>query len=199
MWTSEPGPPPAHGRRPDRYGLGRRRLHRHRFRRGLLWQLVPASPRYLPDFLTPPPQGLTPDLGSELTVLRATPPEVLRADVDLYDAAPPPAVRALRADPVAGLRRLADEITAYWGIALAPDWARIRLLLEAEVQHRAQYRAKERIGIRGPNRGACSPPASSNRQTRPRCPGYGANSSSIRRSSPRTSPASAQATMFGMW
>ncbi|WP_347681473.1 DUF5937 family protein [Plantactinospora sp. B24E8] len=76
-------------------------------------------------------------------MLRATPPEVLRADLDRYDAAPPPAVRALRADPVAGLRRLADEITAYWEIALAPDWARIRLLLEAEVQHRARRLATD--------------------------------------------------------
>lgn len=110
---------------------------------GLLWQLVPAGPRYLPDFLTPPPQGLTPELDGELAVLRATPPEVLRADLDLYDGTPSAAVGALRADPVAGLRRLADEIAAYWEIALAPDWARIRLLLEAEVQHRARRLATD--------------------------------------------------------
>lgn len=109
---------------------------------GLLWQLIPAGPGYLPDFLTPPPGGLTPDLDAELAVLRSTPPEVVRADLDLYGATRPPALRNLYADPAAGLRRIADEIAEYWRIALAPDWPRIRLLLDAEVQHRARLLAE---------------------------------------------------------
>ena len=64
----------------------------------------------------------------------------------------------------------------------------------------AQKRAKERIGIaRAVLRGAWMPAAASSRQTRPRWPRNGASSASIRASSPRGSPASAQATVFGMW
>ncbi|GIG86856.1 ArsR/SmtB family transcription factor [Plantactinospora endophytica] len=110
---------------------------------GLLWQLIPAGPHYLPDFLTPAPDGLVPDLDAELAVLRSTPPEVVRADLDVYPGRHAPAVRALYADPAEGLRRLADEIAEYWRLALAPDWARIRLLLDAEVHYRARRLAAD--------------------------------------------------------
>ncbi|MDG4785891.1 DUF5937 family protein [Micromonospora sp. WMMD1102] len=110
---------------------------------GLLWQLIPAGPHYLPDFLTPAPEGLNPDLDTELGRLLATPVEVVRADLDSYAGRHSPAVRDLYADPVAGLRRLADEIVRYWRIALAPDWARLRLLLDAEVHRRARRLAAD--------------------------------------------------------
>jgi DNA-binding transcriptional ArsR family regulator len=109
---------------------------------GLLWQLVPAAPGYLADFLTPPPAGLTADLGHELAVLGATPPEVVRAHLDGYPRDRRPAVAALYADPEAGLRRLVAEIDAYWRIALAADWPRIRILLDAEVFGRARRLAE---------------------------------------------------------
>lgn len=110
---------------------------------GLLWQLVPAAPGYLADFLTPPPPGLTPDLGAELATLRATSDHVVRAHLDLYPGARTPAVASLHADPSAGLRRLAEEITEYWRLALAPDWPRIRVLLDAEVFGRARRLAED--------------------------------------------------------
>jgi hypothetical protein len=110
---------------------------------GLLWQLVPAWPRYLPDFLTPPAAGLTPDLDAELAVLAATPPDVVRAELDLYDGSRSAAVAEIYADPELGLRRLTDEIAAYWRIAIAPDWARIRIVLDAEVFHRARTLAED--------------------------------------------------------
>ncbi|SBT38727.1 ArsR/SmtB family transcription factor [Micromonospora narathiwatensis] len=104
---------------------------------GLLWHLVPPAPGYLADFLTPPPAGLAPDLGQELAALRATPPGTVRAHLDLYPGHRPPALAALYADPEDGLRRLAGEIGAYWRLALAGDWPRIRALLDAEVFRRA--------------------------------------------------------------
>jgi DNA-binding transcriptional ArsR family regulator len=110
---------------------------------GLLWQLIPAAPGYLPDFLTPPAVGLTPDLHSELAALCETPPEVVRAHLDLYAEHGSTAVRELYAHPESGLRRLADEITTYWRIALAPDWPRIRILLDAEVFQRARTLAED--------------------------------------------------------
>ncbi|MGK5739186.1 helix-turn-helix domain-containing protein [Micromonospora sp. URMC 103] len=113
---------------------------------GLLWQLVPAPPGYLADFLTPPPAGLNPDPAAELAALVATPPDTVRAHLRLYPGEHGPAVAALYADPEAGLRRLAAEVEAYWRIALAPDWPRIRLLLDADVATRARRLAEEGAG-----------------------------------------------------
>ncbi|RQW89597.1 ArsR/SmtB family transcription factor [Micromonospora globispora] len=110
---------------------------------GLLWQLVPSGPGYLADFLTPPPVGLAPELGAELDVLRATPPGTVRAHLDLYPGARPPVLAALYAEPEDGLLRLADEIAAYWRLALAPGWPRIRALLDAEVFRRARLLAED--------------------------------------------------------
>lgn len=50
---------------------------------------------------------------------------------------------ALYAEPEDGLRRLADEIAAYRRLALAPDWPRIRALLDAEVFRRARRLAED--------------------------------------------------------
>lgn len=105
---------------------------------GLLWRLVPAGRRYLPDFLTPPPQGLTTDLDAELAALCATPPATVRAELDLYGGA---GLTELYDDPVGGLHRLATEIRRYWAVALAPDWPRILVLLEAEVFRQARRQA----------------------------------------------------------
>lgn len=110
---------------------------------GLLWRLVPAEPGYIPDFLTPLPDGLTPDLDTELAALRATPPEVVRAHLDAYEYEVPD----LYADPEAGLRRLAEEITEYWAVALAPDWPRIRTLLNADVHTRTRVLAEHGAAV----------------------------------------------------
>lgn len=114
---------------------------------GLLWRLVPVEPRYLPDFLTPPPDGLTPALDTELGVLRATQPDVVRTHLDLYEDVHTGVVRDLYEDPEAGLRRLAGEVTEYWNIALAEDWPRIRVLLGAEVHSRARLLAESGAAV----------------------------------------------------
>jgi DNA-binding transcriptional ArsR family regulator len=109
---------------------------------GLLWQLVPAAPGYLPDFLTPAPSGLTPDLDADLAALLATPAATVRDDLSRFAGAGSAAAKALYADPGAGLRRLATEIREYWQIAVMPDWPRIRTLLDAEVHSRARVLAE---------------------------------------------------------
>ncbi|MEU4065965.1 DUF5937 family protein [Streptomyces wedmorensis] len=50
--------------------------------------------------------------------------------------------RVLWEAPEAALRKVADEIEAYWEIALAPYWARIQKVLEADVFHRARQVAE---------------------------------------------------------
>jgi len=108
----------------------------------LLWDLVPREPAYLPDFLTPPPPGLTPALDAELALLKATPAATVREQLGLYDG-DTPRLRALHADPAAGLTRLAAEIGDFWRDALAPDWPRIQLLLDAEIFARARRLAED--------------------------------------------------------
>ncbi|XVV17820.1 DUF5937 family protein [Actinoplanes sp. CA-131856] len=106
---------------------------------GLLGRLVAPIGGYTPDFLTPAPTGLSPDLDRELAGLLETDPSVVRAQTALM-ASP---VRALHDDPVGGLARLADEIAAYWATAVKPDWPRRRALLDAEVQRQARRLASE--------------------------------------------------------
>ncbi|MDI1462920.1 DUF5937 family protein [Catellatospora sp. KI3] len=108
----------------------------------LLWALVPAAPGYLPDFLTPVPAGLAPELADELAVLRSTPAETVRADLDSYTRIAAGPVRALREDPVEGLRLLSRQIAAYWDIAVAADWPRMRALLEGDILGRARQVAE---------------------------------------------------------
>jgi hypothetical protein len=110
----------------------------------LLAGLIPPGPSYMPDFLTPPSSTLSPDIEAELEkIVLATPPKTVRADLDQLEVPFTPAVRAMYADPAAGLARLAEEIRTYWDIALAADWPRIRALLEAEVFHRARLLVEE--------------------------------------------------------
>lgn len=108
----------------------------------LLWELIPREPGYLPDFLTPPPPGLTADLETELVRLAETPPAVVRNHLELYGAHTP-RIGQLHADPASGLARLATEITEFWAVALAPHWPRIQLLLDAEIFARARSLAED--------------------------------------------------------
>src|SRR5215475_698523 len=113
-------------------------------RSGWLAELIPAS-GYLPDFLTPFPADMAPTLDAELAAIRATPADQVRADLDILGGSGP-RCQALRAHPENRLVRLAQEIEAYWELALAPYWARIRALLEADVFHRARQVAERGAG-----------------------------------------------------
>ncbi|WP_412542581.1 ArsR family transcriptional regulator [Longispora sp. K20-0274] len=112
--------------------------------RGVLAELTPPGP-YRPDFLNPAPADPTPTLAVELAELVATPAARARADLDHllhHQGARGPRLRALHADPAARLPRVAEEIGAYWELALAPYWARIRALLDADIFHRARQLAE---------------------------------------------------------
>ncbi|MGW2255912.1 DUF5937 family protein [Kitasatospora sp. NPDC001660] len=111
---------------------------------GWLAEIVPPA-GYVPDFVNPAPAGPAPGLVDELAAIRATPAERVRRDLDLLRAKRGglgPRLRALYADPPAGLARLTEAVEAYWELALAPYWARIRAVLDADVLHRARQAAE---------------------------------------------------------
>ncbi|WP_181799639.1 ArsR/SmtB family transcription factor [Kitasatospora acidiphila] len=108
-----------------------------------------AHPGYAPDFLNPAPSGPAPTLAEELAVLTVTPADRVRRDLDhlaRHQGPLGPRLRALHADPPARLDRLAAEIEAYWQLALAPYWARIRAVLDADLFHRARQVAERGAG-----------------------------------------------------
>ncbi|MGN5381532.1 ArsR/SmtB family transcription factor [Streptomyces lasalocidi] len=78
-----------------------------------------------------------------MAVVRATPPDVVRRDL-LAAHAPRPLPAALRWVGAPGdapvlelLARIVELLLRYWHTALLPYWPRIRLVLEADITHRA--------------------------------------------------------------
>ncbi|MER7947225.1 DUF5937 family protein [Streptomyces sp. NPDC096079] len=121
----------------------RPRLVRAGLDRGWLAALIPAR-GYLADFLNPTPAGPFPSLGAELDAIRRAPAGDVRDDLDALEGngADAARLRVLREDPEAVLPKVADEIETYWELALAPYWARIQKVLEADVFHRARQVAE---------------------------------------------------------
>ncbi|MGW0551749.1 ArsR family transcriptional regulator [Streptomyces altiplanensis] len=105
-----------------------------------LAELIPAS-GYAPDFLNPAPAGPVPTLAEELAAIVASPADRIRKDLDHlghHQGGIGPRLRSLYADPRTRMARVAEEIETYWELALAPYWARIRTVLDADVFHRAR-------------------------------------------------------------
>ncbi|MFI9597193.1 DUF5937 family protein [Nonomuraea sp. NPDC052265] len=111
--------------------------------RGWLADMV-RSGGHLPDFLNP--TTASHELPDELAAIEATGPEQVRRDLDLLsaerDGRLSPRLRNLRRDPRAYLPKVVAEIEAYWELAIAPYWARIRSVLEADVFHRGRQVAE---------------------------------------------------------
>ncbi|MFE6905703.1 ArsR/SmtB family transcription factor [Streptomyces erythrochromogenes] len=116
--------------------------------RGRLAELVPPS-GYVPDFLNPAPAGPSPTFEEELAAIRAAPAGRVRTELDrLRDEQGRlgPGLSGLYADVPRLLDRVAEEIEAYWAVALAPYWGRIRAVLDADVFHRARQVAEHGAG-----------------------------------------------------
>ncbi|MDX3226737.1 ArsR/SmtB family transcription factor [Streptomyces sp. ME19-01-6] len=140
------GEPPPHRRWSSQV---RPRLREAGLDRGWLATLIPAG-RYLADFLNPTPAAPFPTLAAELDAIRRTPADRVRTELDMLcaerDVGRSPRVRLLREAPEAALRKVTAEIEAYWELALAPYWGRVRQLLEADVFHRARQVAEHGAG-----------------------------------------------------
>ncbi|MET7483078.1 winged helix-turn-helix domain-containing protein [Streptomyces sp. NPDC005538] len=112
--------------------------------RGWLAELIPPS-GYVPDFLNPAPAGPAPTPASELAAIRAAPADRIRRDLDhlaRHQGRLGLRTRALYADPQSRLPKVTEAIETYWELALAPYWARIRTLLDADILHRARQVAE---------------------------------------------------------
>lgn len=130
---------------------------------GLLFDLIDPGGWYLPDFLSPAPQSVVPDLTAELSALRRVSADQVRSDLGVLayarthpvgslaeaavpqslptnaaDSLPSAAVAELFADPEAGIDRLAGQVQTYWQLAIDPYWGRVRALLEDDLLHRGR-------------------------------------------------------------
>jgi len=101
--------------------------------------LLPAK-GYLPDFVTPPPSSPVASFADELELVRTTPAELVRHDVQhLVSRGHRSArLRALLDDPEGELAALVDSLSAWWQVAVEPHWPRIRSVLDADLAHRAR-------------------------------------------------------------
>ncbi|WP_326950043.1 winged helix-turn-helix domain-containing protein [Amycolatopsis sp. NBC_01307] len=106
----------------------------------LLRELVPV--RHLPGFLAGTPSTPVPELADELADLRDVPARFVRRELDAMTGPRSLALNRFHRDPEAGLDRLATLMERYWELVLAPEWPRIRALLEADVLHRSRLLAR---------------------------------------------------------
>jgi DNA-binding transcriptional ArsR family regulator len=104
--------------------------------------------RACPDFLSPPPDPSVATFEEELERLRATPTEVVFAEVESLVRVekevfglPPEKERLLEIylnDPEGSLKRLVDTLRRYHDLAIAPYWQRIHELQEGDMIKRGQ-------------------------------------------------------------
>ncbi|MEJ8652875.1 DUF5937 family protein [Streptomyces sp. MS1.AVA.3] len=137
-------------RRADRHGYHTPWLRRMRETlAGLdltpLWLFMPSS-GYTPDFLGRPPDTPLAGFDDELARLRATDPALARAEMAKSLAGTPGAAQSARgraalADPARAVRELAEVTERAWRVLIAPDWPRLRALLEAEIAYRSRQLA----------------------------------------------------------
>ncbi|WP_232246344.1 ArsR/SmtB family transcription factor [Kitasatospora mediocidica] len=116
--------------------------------RGWLAELIPPA-GYVPDFLNPAPAGPAPTPAQELAGILASPGARVRQDLDHlkhHQGTLGPRLRTLYAEPQARMPRVVEAVEAYWQLALAPYWARIRAVLDADVFHRARQVAEHGVG-----------------------------------------------------
>lgn len=104
-----------------------------------------ATRDYLPDFLTPTPSTLTPDLHAELDQVVRTPPDVVRAELSHLRSRWTPRLQRLYERPEL-LAGVVDQFARYWDVALAPYWPRIRRALHGEIERRVHRAATDGVG-----------------------------------------------------
>jgi DNA-binding transcriptional ArsR family regulator len=107
--------------------------------------LLALCPRkgWNPDFLTPLPEGPHVDVADQLAAVRRTPPELVAYELqrcidDRGDEPASDSIRRLLRDPAAARLELAGLLHSCWKLLLAPHWARLSDLLDADIAHRTR-------------------------------------------------------------
>ncbi|AJF67329.1 ArsR/SmtB family transcription factor [Streptomyces vietnamensis] len=110
-------------------------------------QLLMPLRGHSPDFLYPPPLGPAAAFEDEIAAVRETDPALVlddfeRALAETPGAADTPEGRRLLADPAGAVLRLADLLKAAYEALIAPEWPRLRALLEADVAYHSRRLAE---------------------------------------------------------
>ncbi|MGW7535486.1 ArsR/SmtB family transcription factor [Amycolatopsis sp. NPDC054798] len=103
------------------------------------WPLLVTGRTSWPQFLLPAPARAATTIDDALTAMRQTTASQVRRSLHgvFGDHLPAPA-RALAADPEAGLRVIAAELREAHDRLIAPHWARLRAVLDADIAYRAR-------------------------------------------------------------
>jgi DNA-binding transcriptional ArsR family regulator len=97
-----------------------------------------------PDFIQPVPPASAPTIEEELAILRATPAEVIDAQLADYEELPHyDRFRPFVERREQALAELADDLLAYHRAALGPWWPAMRAALDEEVLYRARALAMD--------------------------------------------------------
>ncbi|MEU8754828.1 winged helix-turn-helix domain-containing protein [Streptomyces chartreusis] len=98
--------------------------------------LALQTPQRGPNFVAPPPRGLTQTWADDLAVIRATPLEAARHEIAATGpSARDPRVRAVL-DSTDAVSRIAEAMDEAWQELLAMDWPQLRAVCERDVVHR---------------------------------------------------------------
>ncbi|MFJ8165482.1 DUF5937 family protein [Streptomyces sp. NPDC096136] len=102
-------------------------------------ELTTGPRSHLPGFLAPTPRSPLTALDDELEEVRRTPAAIVRRDLTaVCGDEPPPGLAPMLRAPRRELDRLVGDLRRYWERTLAPDWPRIRALLESDIHFRAR-------------------------------------------------------------
>ncbi len=98
-------------------------------------------PKYMPDFLTPPPSTPFPNFKAELEQLSCASSQTIKSEISKTypeTALRPRVIQTFLDEPQIQLQRLTETLEHYWQLCLEPHWSRIRLMLEQDVIARAR-------------------------------------------------------------
>lgn len=94
---------------------------------------------WTPDFLNPRPASPLTRFAQEISTLRRMPTERFFGHLaHIHDRLPAP----LRGEPADVQRRVVVELDRYWRGCIAPHWARMRTILEADIFYRGRQAAQ---------------------------------------------------------